>query len=334
MPQRRLRTQAITEGAILAAFVVILALARVYLPILQLASIYLIPLPLAMLVIRQGVVTALLAAGVAGVIAGFMAGPLSGAGFVLTYAPVGLALGWGAARGRSALAILSVTALVSIVSLLAGLALMLALSGVNPFRTMFEVMQSRQAAVVALTRSLGGDPSRLQQQSQQTAQALTFIPRLVPFLILGGGLAAAWLNYHVARVVLGRLGYPLPGLPRPSGWRLPALAVFILPLAGLLVSYGRPRIFSPFEPGIEVPPQGIMPILGLNVAVLLQVAFFLQGLLVGWIWLGGRGVSPLVRILLLLLLLGPLVPLVGMADSIFRLRERWMPRPVATGGEA
>lgn len=339
MPQRRLSTRGITEGAILAALVAIFALASIYVPVLGLATVYLIPLPLAVLVIRHGFAVALLAAGVAGAIAALVAGPLSGAGLLLTFAPAGFSLGWGVARGRSALAILSVTALVSILSLLTGLGLILVVSGVNPYRTMFESMQSGQAAALVLYRSLGVDPSRLQLQGQQMAQTLALLPRLIPLLILGGGLVAAWLNYQVAGALLRRLGHPLPALPRATAWRLPSLAVWALPLAAVLVSLGRPRVFSPFEPGIVAPPQGVIPLIGLNVMVLLQLAFFVQGVLVGWVWLGGRSVAPAARIVLLLLvlfnpLMGPLVTLVGMADSIFRLRARWMPRPVATGGEA
>ncbi len=74
-PSGRIRTQGLTEGAILAALVAVLAVATHYVPLLGIATAYLCPLPLAILVIRHGFRVAALATVVSILAAITVAGP-------------------------------------------------------------------------------------------------------------------------------------------------------------------------------------------------------------------------------------------------------------------
>ncbi len=105
---RRLPTRGLTEGALLAALVAVLAGAARYLPLVAVISPFVCPLPLALLVIRQGIRIALLASLVAALLATVLAGPLVGAVLLITFAPLGIALGLGVRQRRSAQAIVPV----------------------------------------------------------------------------------------------------------------------------------------------------------------------------------------------------------------------------------
>lgn len=338
MTQRRLTTHGITEGAILAALVAIFALATRYVPVLGLGAAFLVPLPLTVLVLRRGLLPALLAAGVAGVIAGLVAGPLAGAGLLLTFAPIGLALGWGGRLEWGAPRILLLTSAVVCASLAINLALTLALSGVNPYRIMIDSMREGQEAALAFYGRLGVNTEALQQQNQQMMQVLALLPKVLPVLLIQAGVVIAWLNLQVARTILGRLGYALPALPPASTWRLPSFTVWLLPIALILLVLGGPGTQSPTAP--SPPGRGIIPPeIGLNLLYLVQTAFAIQGALVAWVLLGRYMGAPGLRVVVLaFLLLNPflsrLVFLVGLADSVFPLRERFGPRPAAFEGKA
>lgn len=338
MPRRRLTTQGLTEGAILASLVAAFALATRYVPVLGMATAFLVPLPLTVLVIRRGLWPALLAAAVAGTIAGMVAGPLAGIGILLTFAPFGIVVGLGARAGRSAPAILGMAALATAVSLTIDLALTLALSGVNPYQTMIESMRQGQEASMTFYRRLGVNPPGLEETNRQMMQVLAIMPKLIPMLLALGGLSVAWLNYQVARPVLRRLGYLLPALPPASTWRVPAYVLWLLPLAFVLLSLtGRPvmTLSDRLRSTLPAARVAIPGAIGLNVTLLIQFVFAFQGLLVAWVLLGRYIRVPAMRVLILAFaflnpLLGYLIMLMGMAESVFRLRERFAaPRAAA-----
>jgi len=89
-------------------------------------------------------------------------------------------------------------------------------------------------------------------------------------------------------------------------------------------------------------PSAPLPIsadVGLNILVLVQTAFQLQGVLVGWVLLGRYRMSPILRIIVLSLLVfnpifGFLFLFLGLIDSVFPLRERLGPRPAVVGAES
>ncbi|HEV8339264.1 MAG TPA: DUF2232 domain-containing protein [bacterium] len=333
-----------TEGAIQAALVAIFALATRYIPVLGLATAFFVPLPLAVLVIRRGLLPALLAAGVAGVIAGLLAGPLAGGGLLLTFAPIGVALGWGARSGWKASSILLLTSVVVVASLAVNLVLTLALSGVNPYTIMIESMQQGQEAALAFYQRLGINTEALRQTNQQIMQVLALLPKLLPVLILQAGVFIAWLNFQVARTILRRLGIPLPALPPASTWRLPSFMVWLLPLALILAMLGGPLPQGAPAPD-ATPPTGaagrtiVPPEIGLNLLYLLQTLFAVQGVIVAWVLLGRYTSVAALRIMVLVfLLVNPLLSrllfLLGLADSVFPLRERFGPRRAVTEGRA
>src|SRR2546421_5424540 len=95
---RPISVRGLTEGAILAALVAVLALAANYVPLVGLAANFLCPIPLAVLMIRHGLRVAALATVVAIAIGSAISGPVTGVLILLGFAPVGLAIGFGLRR--------------------------------------------------------------------------------------------------------------------------------------------------------------------------------------------------------------------------------------------
>jgi uncharacterized protein YybS (DUF2232 family) len=313
----------LTEGAILAALVAMLALATRYLPVVGLVTLYLCPLPLALLVIRRGLRVAVLGAVVATLVGAMLAGPLVGFSILVSFAPMGITIGVGARRGWSASRIVLLGTLVSMAAMVASF---LGLTGEGA--TTLEGM--RQQMVEAMKRSIesasglysrfGMPKSQIDAMTAQYSAVINMLPYLLPAMLLAAAGVAAWLNYEVGRRVLRRLGYELAMLPPIRSWRLPVWATWLF-----LLGYGSAIAGDVFrQPALA---QG-----GMGVLLSLLSAFVLQGVVASWVILGNFELRSAERTIAIIIAvsLSSTVPiinaaflLIGVLDSTWKVRERW-----------
>ena len=315
MVARTPSVQGLTEGAILATLVALLALATRYLPIIGFASALVCPLPLTFLVIRQGMRVALLAAVVATVVGAVAGGPLTGIAIVVTFAPLGMVLGLGVRNRWNAGTIVLVSTAVVTVSLLVNLVLTLVTAGINPYTVMIQSMQEGQEQALRLYERLGIDRRQLERVSGMMKQWLDLMPRLIPLLIVVGGASTALINFQVGRLILKRFAVETPALPPLSTWRTHPLFLWMLPVGFFLAIAGRER-----SPAIEAA--------GLNLSLLSQMLFSLQGLLVAWAFFDRHSTPNWLRWVMIALaftqpVLGVAALFFGLADAAFDLRGRW-----------
>jgi uncharacterized protein YybS (DUF2232 family) len=334
MRRSRLSTRGLTEGAIQAALVAVLALLTRYVPLAVLATTFLMPLPLMVLTIRHGVRPAVLAAVVSGVVAGMLSGDLlTGVGILVAVAPFGIMVGWGTRRGWSGPAIVGVAVLVSGASLVVNGLLLLAFLGINPVQQYGEMvltMRQQMDTAASLYGRLGLGQEAAESYRRTMLAVLDLMPRLVLFGFVATAVTTGWLNYEIARPILRRVGHPLPALPPASTWRLPGFALWLLPLAWLISALGWQPVTTLSDRLRSSLPPAPLPVpsdLGLNLLALLSVALLVQGVIVGWVFLGRYRLHRALRVLLLLWLtfnpiFSNLLLIVGLVDSVFPLRER------------
>jgi len=314
---RTLPVRGLTEGAVLAALVALLAFAARYLPLLGLVASFLCPIPLTILVIRQGSRVALLAGLVATALGGIIGGPVTGLLIALGFAPTGVAIGIGLRRQLPASTIVLLTGTVIMLTLVVGGAIATAGVGVDPRVTMREIIELNKRSlddVVQRYAQLGIDTRRVEPTVQMTRDALDYSLRLIPLLLVLGSLTNAYLNYEIARAVLRRVGVAAPALPPVSMWGLPLLALWALPLGSLLAVVGAQRM-----PALEA--------IGVNLAFFVTTALLIQGILAGWVFMERYRLPKWYRtVVLLLFLSGPTAVVtffLGLADAAFDLRRRW-----------
>lgn len=323
MKTRTVSVRGLTEGAILAALVALLAVATRYVPVLGLAAGLVCPLPLTALVIRHGLRAGVLAAAVAAAIGGIIAGPLVSSAIVLAFGPLGITLGIGVSRQWSAARIVLAGSIVGTAGVLASLGITLALGGVNPYLVMIESMRQGQQASTQFYAGLGLPKDQIERASGQMRQMIDLLPRLIPILVVLGGISTAYLNVVVGRAVLGRFGYRLPQLPPMREWSIPGPLMWLFVVGFVLMAWG-----GAISPSLQSA--------GLNLTVLMQMAFAVQGLIVGWVLLERYRVAGWLRwIPIVLALSNPLFGLaaffLGLADSAFLLRERWRTAAAESG---
>jgi len=344
MTTRTIPVRGLTEGAILAALVALFTVAATVLPVAGIASFYISPIPLTLLVVRHGARVAVLAAVVAALIAAAVGGPLTGLVIILTFAPLGIALGATLRTRRSASTALLVCAAVAAVSLLANLGLTLAISGFNPVQTTIEAMRQGQENAIRFYTRLGFNREQLEQMSGMMRQVVDLMPRIIPLLVLIGGVTTAYVNFEVTRFVLRRFGITAPALPPISSWRAPALFLWTLPVGMALVwlANASPAPFQlPEETRRMLPPDDLTAIawtpttrypalqaLGLNLSLLAQLVYAMLGLVAAWVLLERYGAPRWLRWMALALAftsppLGVAVFFLGLADAAFDLRGRW-----------
>jgi uncharacterized protein YybS (DUF2232 family) len=181
-------------------------------------------------------------------------------------------------------------------------------------------------------------------------QIFEIMPRLIPMLVVVGGVTTAYVNFEVTRFVLRRFRHPVPALPPLSSWRIPGPVMWALPLGiGLIwLAHAAPVPFDlPGETVRMVPPDDAgaafyrassrypaMETAGLNLTIFTQVIFSMMGLVAAWVLLERYGAPRWLRWMAITFAftspqLGIAVFLLGLADAAFDLRTRWRAARVA-----
>lgn len=344
MRTRTIPVRGLTEGAILAGLAALFALAARYIPLLGVASALVCPLPLTLLVVRQSLRVGVLAALVAAVIAGMIGGPLTGLTILLTFAPLGIAFGLAIRRQLAGSTALLICSVVATVSVLVNLAVTLAVSGFNPYTAMIQGMQQGQDAALQFYARLGIDPARFAQMNIAMRQVLDLMPRLIPVLVVVGGVSVAYTNFEVTRFVVRRFGVTFAPLPPISTWRAPGFFLWLLPLGLGLVWLARAapvpwhlaghmQRMLPADDLLAIassPPSRFPEVetAGLNLSILVQMTYSMLGLVAAWVLLERFGAPRWLRWMAIAFAfttpsLGIAAFFLGIADAAFDLRGRW-----------
>lgn len=320
-----MRTQGLTEGAILAALVAVFAVATHYLPLVGIATALLCPLPLAVLVIRHGLRVAAVAGVAAGLVGAMLAGPLLGLAILISFAPMGIVLGMGARRGWAATRVVLTGGLVAFVSTVLNYLGLMGGARVS-MAEMGRTMERSVEMSSSLYTRLGLSQAQIDSVSTQMREFARLLPYMLPAMLVFGAVFAAWLNYEVGRRVLARIGYRLDPLPPVRTWRIPAAGLWLVPLAYLLLALG-------LQPGAPAALQSA----GWSLILTTQSAFTLQGILAGWMVLGNLGFGRFAQVLAVFIVmtvpaLGIVAMVLGILDSALKVRERWgLPRASVSG---
>jgi uncharacterized protein YybS (DUF2232 family) len=328
LPESRLR--GLTEGAVLAGLVAMLALATRYLPLVGIVTIYLCPLPLALLVIRRGLRIAILGSVVAALVGTMLAGPIVGFSVLVSFAPMGLIIGIGARRGWQASRIVLLGTLASAVSVAASF-MGLTGQGVQTLAGM------RQQMVDAINRSIematglytrfGLSKEQVDALAAQYQAFIQILPYILPAMLLVSAATAAWLNYEVGRRVLRRLGYELAALPPIRSWRFPIWTAWVFALGYVLAIAGSVLQMKGYVLAAKLAESA-----GGSLLVSMILAFTLQGVVAGWVILGNFELSPAERTIgiVIAIVFSSSLPIInaiflvlGVLDSTWKVRERW-----------
>ena len=302
-------------GASLARMVlfVILTLALFsvgfFVPVLGFGGFLAVPLPLALLGMREGARWP--AAG--GVLSGgglaLLLDPLSALYYLIAQAPLSCALSFVSRGWRKGAEALLLCSGISIASKLLLLGVFLTLTGHNP------LMPDPEQIRLLLTRlyaelSLDGEQAWVLREAVDGMAAL--FPYMLPSLVLVSSLFESFVNYGLGALYRRGRAQSLPPLPPFSDWRFSRTLLPAMLLAFLMGFFA-----SDWTPGA---------MFAMNLKIVLDVFFFVQGLSLLWWWFARRRVGVFWRCLTLAFFVLPVfwfwLVLLGVGDMIFDLRRR------------
>ena len=305
---------AATAGVMTAAAVVY-ALAAIYLPMLTMMMGMLWPVFIALVTLRVGLPWGVLSAVTALLLLMLFTSPVTGAFFVLSFAPTGLALGALFRRGTGTVRALLGSTAVSLFGKAAGAGLMLLLFGLNPFTMDISVANEAMDKTFALYRSLGMDEAQMEQTRAAATQVLDLFVVLLPTLFLGSAVIEVAVCFLVLRRVLVRLGVAVAPFPPFTAWRLPVVFPYLFAFALIGVYWGATRHIT------------VLYQAALNAYLIAFLAGLVQGASLLQFLLQRFRVSSFVRILIYLFIalngfMAQILSWTGLFDIVFDYRKK------------
>ena len=235
------RVTSMTESGLLAAITVVMALIGVYVPLLGTVAILMWPLPILILIVRHGLRWGVMAVVVSGLLTAALVEPVVSLRLALAFAPGGIALGLGFRNEWSPVRTLVTGIVASMASKLAALALLFAITGVEPFSMQFDMMEASFDQTVEFYRGVGMSEDQLSEVRTNLTENLSLMRLLVPLMVVLMGLMDTMVNYWIGGKVLRRLGHDVKTLPPFTEWRLPPVFVYVFAFSLIGAYWGTTR---------------------------------------------------------------------------------------------
>lgn len=309
---------AATAGVMTAAAVVY-ALAAIYLPMLTMLMGMFWPVFIALVTVREG-----LRWGVLGTVASLLltmlfATPVTGAFFVLSFAPTGLVLGVLFRRRADTVRALVGGALASLGGKAAAALMMLLLFGLNPFALDISTANATMDETLALYRSLGMTEEQLAETRRASEGVLELFVLMLPALFLGSSVIEVAACFALLRKVLARLGLPAAPLPAFTAWHLPVFFPYLFAFSLIAIYWGTTRDLAWLYQ------------VGLNGYLIAFIAGLVQGISLMQFLMKRFQVSSFVRILIYVFIvlngfMTQIVSWTGLFDMAFDYRRKFRER--------
>ena len=224
------RITPLTEGGLLAALTVVIAIASVYLPIVGPFIALLWPLPLAVMLLALAVKRF-----------GMLIEPVIALRLVAAFGPLGLMLGFGYRKGLSGVKLFPLAFLAAMLGELAVLGLIFAFFGTNPFAMLMDGLKSAFDSTFALYEQAGMPAEEIEAGRSQIDTGLVLMSQLGPLLIVLLSLLDAAVAFYFGGKILSRLGHEVPQLPPFADWRLPRAFAYLFGFAMVGLYWGGTR---------------------------------------------------------------------------------------------
>jgi len=303
----------------MTAAAVVYALAAIYLPMLTMMMGMLWPVFIALVTVREGLRWGVLAAAASLLLTILFATPMTGAFFVLSFAPTGLVLGVLFRRRTDTVRALVGGALASLAGKAGAARMTLLLFGLNPFAMDISMANETMDETLAMYRSLGMSEAQLEETRAASAQVLELFVLMLPALFLGSSVIEVTACFVLLRKVLQRLGIPAAGLPAFTEWHLPIFFSYLFGFSLIGLYWGTTRDIAWLYQA------------ALNGYLIAFIAGLVQGLSLLQYLMKHFRVSSFVRILIYMFIvlngfMTQIVSWTGLFDIAFDYRKRFYER--------
>lgn len=317
LSEQRSNTGQLVEGGILAGITVILTLLGIYIPILGMFITFVRAIPIMLVVIRHGIKTGIIAASVAVILVGMIAGPLKAISVLIGTAPLAVILGWCFREQKSPAVTLIYGSIIDIITKLAIIGIAMVFLNINIFDSMISPIREAMPISLELQRKMGADQLTLDNLTKLMEQTQAVVVLLLPAIFILGAVGELYIVYRVAKVVLAKLNYQSNDILPFRHWDLPK---------GF--AYGWVLSFAAWKAGSYFFGVGSLSYkFGSNSFMIFSAALFLQGLAVISYYFNQHQVAKPFRIMaVFLIFLTGVIPMLlvvygGIYDMFFNFRK-------------
>lgn len=278
---RSMATRTLVESALLVAIATVFCVLDAYVPVF--ALVY--PLPIVVLVVRHGVKAGAWATVVTIAATSMIVGPLQGLTVLAKVGIIGITLAWCIRRRFAPLRTLLLTSVAVAVSMVFIFGLGAWLGGFS-LAAIEETLRKSMSSATQFYRSLGVPEAQLQQAQTQMSQLIETAKIILPASLVMAVVGVAGVNYLLARLVLGKLGYKMEEIPPFARWRVswPFGWGYVVGLVLSVVgeARGMPLVWKA----------------GANLLSVFGALFLVQGMALCWYFMNRYHLNVAVRVLL------------------------------------
>lgn len=292
------------DGILIVGLYVLLLLATLLVPILNVVVLWTLPLPLVYFAARHGIKPSLLLFGILCILTALFV-----EAFILTFvwASVGIVVGELHRRKADGFAVLIGASLTYIFHLLIGYVLLTLLSD----QSLREMIATQRDQVTSLLEQAGTSSGQI----ESVTESLTFVPYIIPFILVLTGTVMGVITVWLAGILLRRCNLEANRVPPLREWGFPKAFIWYYLIAFILLLTTQPEEGSTLFIAVT------------NVFLLIETIMTIQGLSFILFFFHLKKLPKIVGILAVVvtLVLAPLqqiVRLVGIADLVLDLKSR------------
>ncbi|MHB0866443.1 MAG: DUF2232 domain-containing protein [Thermoleophilia bacterium] len=268
------------DGTWAVAITLTLGFALSFLPLFSLLVVPLLPLPVAFIIARHGVSPGAAAAAVIGAVslvltlmaAGMgqeMFGVATGLLIMLMVAPVGVMTGVCLRRGTGRLRLFLIVAATVFVSLLLWLGALVTLSGLGPVAAAESLTQGVFDSSHDVYLAIGMSDQDIEDRRVEALDVAAVAPYLAPAVLLVLAAATAGASLSLGRRFFDKLGQPFPQDFAFRDLRMHFGFAYMM-IVGLVC-----QLFAPY---LSEDTGAAVDLVGINLLIVAEVAFFMQGI--------------------------------------------------------
>lgn len=327
MARPRVDPRPLTEGALFAGLAVVLALIGFYIPVIGIFVSLLWPVPIALMVLRHGIRTAVMTVVVAGAVLSMVVGILEGAVMTLTMGVVGLAMGYAISKGWGAFRTLAIASVAVLIGLAVSVGASVAFLRINVLDMLAPDLSEAAKSVSELYAKFGLPKEQIDKIMKMLVPPRELLLATLPATLFMAIVINALINYEVARRIMPRFGYQVAGLPAFREWRFPKFFALLYIIAqGVVLAKDMPAfVVAGRTISLAYKNQAIYNA-ATNVTIPFMLCMLIQGLSIGYFFLNRWKVGKaLANMLIVFVLFNPslwqMAFMFGLMDTLFDYRR-------------
>lgn len=284
------KVKPMVEGGVLSAIAIVFALISTYVPLIGPFVNLIWPVPIILLGVRHGYKWSIMATAVAGIIIAMLVHPLNAVGVVVGFGLIGIVLGHAFRSGFSPVKAMLWGSAASLLSKVAVLSITAVVLGINPLSMQTDFMGKAVEQAVELYRGFGMTEEQLEQVSTSMNAMVALFKVILPAGFVLAAVVDTYLNFHIAKAVLKKMGREIEGFPPFRLWMLPRFLAYFFVLSLVGMYWGKSREIE------------MLYNISANVQVIASMFLFVQGLALFYYLADKYNLSRLARGIILVLI--------------------------------